>query len=90
MKIGQYDVGAGATSATARRCIVLYLLALIGVVTLVFLLWKAFGPDPSRTPTRGLGPDDDPEFLWKVDREVRRRHTDESGRADGPGQDGND
>lgn len=68
----------------------LYLLALIGAVTLAFLLWKAFGPDLTHTPSRGLGPDDDPEFLWKVDREVRRRHTDETGRADGTPQEGND
>ncbi|MFD6858954.1 hypothetical protein ACFWB0_09920 [Rhodococcus sp. NPDC060086] len=68
----------------------LYLLALIGAVTLAFLLWKAFGPDLTHTPSRGLGPDDDPEFLWKVDREVRRRHTDETGRADGNPQEGND
>ncbi len=29
----------------------LYLLALVGLVTLIVLMWKAFGPDPStRTP----------------------------------------
>ena len=53
-----------------------YLLALIAVVAIVVLCWKAFGPErtagsprPSRSPLRKrsqrvLGPDDDPEFLW--------------------------
>lgn len=64
---------------------VLYLLALIGAITLAVLLWKAFGPELRRPPTRVLGPDDDPEFLWKVDREVHRRRSDD---AAGTDQDG--
>lgn len=77
--------GEGTSSsgtATVRRCNVLYLLALIGAVTLAVLLWKAYGPT-SRPPTRVMGPDDDPDFLWKVDREVhRRRSGDGTGESD--------
>ncbi|MEE2034800.1 hypothetical protein [Rhodococcus chondri] len=54
----------------------LYLLAIIGAVTLAVLLWKGFGPDLNRPSTRVVGPDDDPEFLWKVDREVHKRRGD--------------
>jgi hypothetical protein len=64
---------------------VIYLLALIGLVTLAVLFWKAFGPTPT-TAARGggrggraVGPDDDPEFLWRVDRENHRRHSDRPG-----------
>jgi hypothetical protein len=43
---------------------VLYLLALIGLVTVVAVLWVAVGPrrQPDERP-RVLAPDDDPEFL---------------------------
>ncbi|WP_068156124.1 hypothetical protein [Rhodococcus phenolicus] len=66
----------------------LYLLAFIGAVTLAVLLWKAFGPGVRPQSGRALGPDDDPEFLWKVDREVHRRRTD--GPASPDGQDTGD
>lgn len=57
----------------------LYLLALVGLVTVIVLMWKAFGPNPAnRTPVRGVrGPDDDPEFLWNVGRQTRRPGTEE-------------
>jgi len=70
---------------------VIYLLAFIGLVTLAVLFWKAFGPTAT-TAVRGrsdskvgrvgrvVGPDDDPEFLWRVDRENHRRQS-------GPGTD---
>lgn len=59
----------------------IYLLALIGLVTLAVLFWKAFGPATTTAAKGGnggrssrvVGPDDDPEFLWRVDRENRRR-----------------
>ncbi|MFF0815865.1 hypothetical protein ACFYVR_12055 [Rhodococcus sp. NPDC003318] len=51
----------------------IYLLALIGLVTVAVLLWKAFGPDSEATGGRVMGPDDDPEFLWQVDRQNHRR-----------------
>lgn len=61
-----------------------YLLALIALVTVAVLFWKGFGPDLSarRTPPRMIGPDDDPEFLWKIDRQTRPRGGDESGSRD--------
>ncbi|NNH75421.1 hypothetical protein HLB23_37185 [Nocardia uniformis] len=55
-----------------------YLLALIAVVAVVVLCWKAFGPQRSSgtgpTPAarnRVIGPDDDPEFLWRLSRQHR-------------------
>ncbi|MFQ6326395.1 hypothetical protein ACLMAL_09695 [Nocardia sp. CWNU-33] len=57
-----------------------YLLALIAVVAVAVLCWKAFGPeksDPTTPPTRSpqrkhiKGPDDDPEFLWRLSRQHR-------------------
>ncbi|WP_072691342.1 hypothetical protein [Rhodococcus marinonascens] len=58
----------------------LYLLALIGLVTVAVLLWKAFGPTTNpMLSKRVVGPDDDPEFLWKVDREAHRRKPEEPG-----------
>lgn len=52
----------------------LYLLALVGLTTLVVLMWKAFGPEPHTKMSGGVrGPDDDPEFLWKVNQQTRRK-----------------
>lgn len=58
-----------------------YLFALIGIVAIGFLLWRAFGPSlnsddgPSAPRTGGRaaprGPDDDPEFLHDLDRRTR-------------------
>ncbi|MFD3462821.1 hypothetical protein ACFWVM_24160 [Nocardia fluminea] len=61
-----------------------YLLALIAIVAITVLCWKAFGPGmprpnpgpPSRRPV--LGPDDDPEFLWRLGKQPR----DDSGPAE--------
>ena len=50
--------------------------ALIGVIAIAYLLWRAFGPaagSPGQT-SRGnnpVGPDDDPDFLRDLD---RRKH----------------
>ncbi|WP_225731586.1 MULTISPECIES: hypothetical protein [unclassified Nocardia] len=65
-----------------------YLLALIAVVTVAVLCWKAFGPDKAAGPTvphtrssrrkRVMGPDDDPEFLWRIS----RQHRDGDGSSD--------
>lgn len=48
---------------------VLYLLALIGLVTVVAVLWTAAGPrrEPEPRP-RVLAPDDDPEFLRRLNK----------------------
>ncbi|AHH21758.1 hypothetical protein [Nocardia nova] len=57
-----------------------YLLALIAVVAVAVLCWKAFGPErmprigTGRTAgnrRRAIGPDDDPEFLWRISRQHR-------------------
>jgi hypothetical protein len=59
---------------------VTYLLALIAVVAVAMLCWKAFGPQrpnrigaghtaSQRKPIKG--PDDDPEFLWRISRQHR-------------------
>lgn len=44
----------------------IYLLAAIGLATLVVLGWRAFAPD--LTPRRGPAPDDDPDFLRSLSR----------------------
>lgn len=52
-----------------------YLLALIAVVAVAMLCWKAFGPQRANRIGAGrsvsrrnrvIGPDDDPEFLWRI------------------------
>lgn len=54
----------------------LYLVAFIVLVILAVLLWKAFGPKPGAVPTRRVkGPDDDPDFLWKMNREAHRKQS---------------
>ncbi|ATL70926.1 hypothetical protein [Nocardia terpenica] len=60
-----------------------YLLALIAVVAVAVLCWKAFGPQRPPRITAGktarrdriIGPDDDPEFLWRISRQHRNRDT---------------
>ncbi|MFD7657640.1 hypothetical protein ACFV4N_27010 [Actinosynnema sp. NPDC059797] len=56
----------------------LYLLAVVGALTIAVLLWRAFGPDrvdtaPSR---RFVAPDDNPDFLRKLG-EQRKKAQDE-------------
>ncbi|MPZ64798.1 MAG: hypothetical protein GEU83_04530 [Pseudonocardiaceae bacterium] len=58
---------------------VLYVLAIIGAVTMVLLLWKAFGPERGAGPDeRALAPDDDPDFLRELG---RRQRPDSNGSA---------
>lgn len=46
----------------------LYLLAIVGLVALTTLFWRAFGPETTTTAARRVrGPDDDPEFLRRLD-----------------------
>lgn len=56
----------------------IYLLALIGALTVAVLLWRAFGPErvgvsSRRTP---VAPDDDPDFLRKLGEQQRRGEDD--------------
>lgn len=64
----------------------IYLLAIIGLLALTYLAWRAFGPDAPAMPgqssnrTQGrqirrgpVGPDDDPEFLNDLDRKARNK-----------------
>lgn len=61
-----------------------YLLAAVGAIAVAMLLWRAFGPDRSGgtgLATRGSGgspsaPDDDPDFLRKLDEHNRRKPDD--------------
>ncbi|WP_067896602.1 hypothetical protein [Nocardia vaccinii] len=57
-----------------------YLLALIAVVAVAMLCWKAFGPQQTNRigagravsrHKRAIGPDDDPEFLWRISHQRR-------------------
>ncbi|GAA0505161.1 hypothetical protein GCM10011581_32950 [Saccharopolyspora subtropica] len=54
----------------------IYVLAAIGALTIVVLMWKAFGPASiaaARRPRQApVAPDDDPEFLRKLDEQRRR------------------
>lgn len=61
----------------------LYLLALIGLVALAVLAWRAFGPEAgSAPPPRTLGPDDDPDFLRRID--PGSRHSSDGDPGDDP------
>lgn len=57
-----------------------YLLALIALVAVAILCWKLFGPGQTPHPGGGrnseqhsriIGPEDDPEFLWRISRQHR-------------------
>lgn len=54
-----------------------FIFATIGVLAVLFLLWRAFGPQSEPVPAgparkRGpVGPDDDPDFLLDLDRKSR-------------------
>ncbi|MFB9905219.1 hypothetical protein [Allokutzneria oryzae] len=50
------------------------MLAAIGAVTISALLWRAFGPEQQSGKPRSatLAPDDDPEFLRRLDERKRR------------------
>ncbi|HTI27951.1 MAG TPA: hypothetical protein VL652_43615 [Kutzneria sp.] len=57
-----------------------YLLAVIGAIAVAYLLWRAFGSDRvhvgSSRAKRGVGPDDDPEFLRKLAEQAKRHPED--------------
>jgi hypothetical protein len=45
---------------------VLYLLLILMLGTLVYIGWRAVRSQASRPKTRVVGPDDDPDFLWRL------------------------
>lgn len=45
----------------------IYLLLILVVGTLVYLGWRIV-QSQNRPKTRVIGPDDDPEFLWRLGR----------------------
>lgn len=79
-----------------------YVLALVGLVAIAVLLYKAIGPEgrsfgPGASSRRSadapaahrqppaIGPDDDLEFLWRLERDARKRDGTDSGPSDPPG-----
>ena len=58
----------------------LYVLALIGAIAVVVLLWRAFIARPESVAprrTRSVAPDDDPDFLRRLGENKRRRPDDD-------------
>ncbi len=59
----------------------IYVLAAIGAVALAVLVWKAFGPMSDQTSEgtarqAPLAPDDDPDFLRRLDEQRRKSNDD--------------
>lgn len=46
----------------------LYLLLVLVLGTLIYFGWGAVRSQVARPTTRVIGPDDDPEFLWRLGR----------------------
>jgi hypothetical protein len=58
----------------------LYLLAAIGAIAVAVLLWRAFVARPESVAphrTRSVAPDDDPEFLRRLDENKKKRPDEE-------------
>ncbi|MBN4925285.1 hypothetical protein IEU95_00425 [Hoyosella rhizosphaerae] len=57
----------------------IWFLAIVGLIVLAVLMWRAFGPTllgrVDNTP-RVVGPDDDPDFLWRLKRDAQRENRD--------------
>jgi hypothetical protein len=47
---------------------VLYLLLVLVLGTLIYIGWRTVRLQVNRPKTRVIGPDDDPEFLWRLGR----------------------
>lgn len=43
-----------------------YLFAILVLAALVYIGWRVVRSNASRPTTRVIGPDDDPEFLWRL------------------------
>jgi hypothetical protein len=48
---------------------VLYLFVILVVAGLAYAGWRLTRSAADRSKTRVIGPDDDPEFLWKLGRD---------------------
>jgi hypothetical protein len=64
----------------------IYLLAVVGAIAVIVLLWRAFVARPASVSPqrrrRSIAPDDDPEFLRRLDERKRRDSDDkETGTA---------
>lgn len=59
----------------------IYVLAAIGLATVVVVVWRAFGPDVEsrRSARTRVAPDDDPEFLRRLDEQQRNKPNDGTG-----------
>jgi len=42
------------------------LLVILVLAALVYAGWRIMRSQAKRPPTRTIGPDDDPEFLWRL------------------------
>ena len=59
----------------------LYVLAAIGAIAVVVLLWRAFVTRPESVAprrSRSIAPDDDPDFLRRLGEKRRRPDDDEA------------
>ncbi len=45
-----------------------YLLLAVVIAALVYIGWRATRTPAHKPGTRVIGPDDDPDFLWKISR----------------------
>jgi hypothetical protein len=45
---------------------VLYLLLVLILGTLIYIGWRTARSSVNRQKTRVVGPDDDPDFLWRL------------------------
>jgi hypothetical protein len=45
---------------------VLYLLLVLIIAAAVYVGWRAIRAQAHRPKTRVVGPDDDPDFLWRL------------------------
>jgi hypothetical protein len=45
---------------------VLYLLLVLVLGTLIYAGWRVARAQANRASTRVIGPDDDPDFLWRL------------------------
>ncbi len=51
----------------------IYLLIILAVAALAYLGWRAMRAQGSKPPPRAIGPDDDPDFLWRLGRDTKPR-----------------